>query len=229
MPSGLLLTLISRLVLGGFTRFFYQKYRQKLKGFIQIIAWFVVAWYVLPNYVAIIIIMKGWGGRSPPTHFSLSLIINICLVNVHMISCIFQIMLPGFSWYNFITNALHLALRVPDDPNILGQFLTRVTGHQFVMADTNTNGDQVNSNPISSDSTSPSPGIKQSDQTVRSGVDVTDSNPIPSDSIPPGAHTERSKLDDDDHSYKSCASTHGDDDVLFDCAHTFRFPQGDQP
>ena len=46
-------------------------------------------------------------------------------------------MLPGISWYNFITNALHLALRVPDDPNILGQFLTQVTGHQFVMADTN--------------------------------------------------------------------------------------------
>jgi hypothetical protein len=134
-----------------------------------------------------------------------------------MISCIFQIMLPGFSWYNFITNALHLALRVPDDPNILGQFLTRVTGHQFVMVDTNTNGDQVNSNPISSDSTSPSPGIKQSDQTVRSGVDVTDSNPIPPESIPPGADTERSKLDDDDHSYQSCASAHGDDDVLFDC------------
>ena len=146
-----------------------------------------------------------------------------------MISCIFQIMLPGFSWYNFITNALHLALRVPDDPNILGQFLTRVTGHQFVMVDTNTNGDQVNSNPISSDSTSPSPGIKQSDQTVRSGVDVTDSNPIPPESIPPGADTERSKLDDDDHSYQSCASAHGDDDVLFDCGHTFRFPQGDQP
>ena len=89
------------------------------------------------------------------------------------------------------------------------------------MVDTNTNGDQVNSNPISSDSTSPSPGIKQSDQTVRSGVDVTDSNPIPPESIPPGADTERSKLDDDDHSYQSCASAHGDDDVLFDCGVVF--------
>jgi hypothetical protein len=125
VPSGLLLTLISRLVLGGFTRFFYQKYRQKLKGFIQIIAWFVVAWYALPNYVAIIIIMKGWEGRSPPTHFSLSLIINICLVNVHRISCIFQIMLPGFSWYNFITNALHLALRVPDKETAVWDGMTR--------------------------------------------------------------------------------------------------------
>ena len=101
------------------------------------------------------------GGRFPPTHFCLSLIINICLVNVHMNQCIFKIMLPDFSWYNFITNALHLALRVPDDPNILGQFLTRVTGHQFVMADNTSNSDQVNSNPISSGSTSPSPGIKQ--------------------------------------------------------------------
>jgi len=173
----------------------------------------------------------GGGGRFPPTHFCLSLIINICLVNVHMNQCIFKIMLPNFSWYNFITNALHLALRVPDDPNILGQFLTRVTGHQFVMADNTSNSDQVNSNPISSGSTSPSPGIKQSNPTVRSGVDATDSNPISSDSVPPGAgaDTKRSNLDEDDHSYKSCASAHEDDEVLFDSAHTARFPQGDQP
>ena len=53
---------------------------------------------------------------------------------------------------------------------------------------------------------------------------------ISSDNIPPGgADTERSKLDEDDHSYKSCASTQEDDDVLFDSAHTARFLQGDQP
>ena len=84
------------------------------------------------------------------------------------------------------------------------------------MADTTTNGDQVNSNPTSSGSSSPSPGIKQSDPTVRSGVDATDSSPMSSDSIPPGAGavTEWSKLDEDDHSYKSCASAHEDDEVL---------------
>ena len=84
------------------------------------------------------------------------------------------------------------------------------------MADTTTNGDQVNSNPTSSGSSSPSPGIKQSDPTVRSGVDATDSSPMSSDSIPPGAGavTEWSKLDEDAHSYKSCASAHEDDEVL---------------
>ncbi len=59
-------------------------------------------------------------------------------------------MLPEFSWSTFIINALHLSSGAPDDPNILGQFMTQVTGHQFIMVDTNTSDSQNNINPVSS-------------------------------------------------------------------------------
>jgi hypothetical protein len=42
---------------------------------------------------------------------------------------------PNFTWCNFIINALHLASGAPEDPNLLAQFLSQLTGHQFSRVD----------------------------------------------------------------------------------------------
>ena len=41
-------------------------------------------------------------------------------------------MSPNFSWCNFMINALHLASGAPGDTNILAQFLSNITGQNFV-------------------------------------------------------------------------------------------------
>ena len=59
-------------------------------------------------------------------------------------------MLPDFSWCNFIINALHLASRAPGDTNILAQFLSHMTGQNFVRV--NITDDNVQTNEGSADS-----------------------------------------------------------------------------
>ena len=46
-------------------------------------------------------------------------------------------MSPNFSWLNLITNALNLASNEPDNPDIILQFMSQLTGQRLVRVDSN--------------------------------------------------------------------------------------------
>ncbi len=46
-------------------------------------------------------------------------------------------MSPNFSWLNLITNALNLASNEPDNPDIMLQFMSQLTGQRLVRVDSN--------------------------------------------------------------------------------------------
>jgi hypothetical protein len=126
---------------------------------------------------------------------------------------------PSFTWCNFIINALHLATGVIEDPNLLAQFLSQLTGHQFIRVDTS-GGDVQNEG---------SENNYHKNQSFQYNGHPTSSVEMfsqPENKATPSA--EELKLDDDENSYKLCSSGHGDNPLLlFNSADTARFPQGD--
>ena len=133
-------------------------------------------------------------------------------------------MSPNFSWCNFMINALHLASGAPDDTNILAQFLSHITGQNFVRI--NITDDNVQTNEGSADSPE-----HQSNQSISRNA-----HPIPSVGIssspiielPSSVDEMKSDDDEDQHSYQTCSSGHNVvHSALFDSADSARFPQGD--
>ena len=129
-------------------------------------------------------------------------------------------MSPNFSWCNFMINALHLASGAPGDTNILAQFLSHITGQNFVRI--NVTDDNVQTNEGSADSPE-----HQSNQSIS-----RNSHPIPSVGIssPPKIELPSSvdEMKSDDESYQTCSSGHNVvHSALFDSADSARFPQGD--
>ena len=117
-------------------------------------------------------------------------------------------------------NALHLASGAPDDTNILAQFLSHITGQNFVRI--NITDDNVQTNEGSADSPE-----HQSNQSIS-----RNSHPIPSVGIssPPKIELPSSvdEMKSDDESYQTCSSGHNVvHSALFDSADSARFPQGD--
>jgi hypothetical protein len=133
-------------------------------------------------------------------------------------------MSPNFAWCYFMINALHLASRAPGDTNILAQFLSHITGQNFVRV--NITDDNVQTNAGSADS----PEHQSNQSTSRNA------HPIPSVGIssppkidlPSSVDEMKSDDDEDQHSYQTCSIGHNVvHSALFDSADSARFPQGD--
>jgi hypothetical protein len=115
---------------------------------------------------------------------------------------------------------LHLASGAPGDTNILAQFLSHITGQNFVRI--NITDDNVQTNEGSADSPE-----HQSNQSISRNA-----HPIPSVGISSSPKIELpSSVDEmksDDESYQTCSSGHNVvHSALFDSADSARFPQGD--
>ncbi len=132
----------------------------------------------------------------------------------------------GGIWTFFpIINALHLASGSPNDPNILGNFLNHLTGHNYVRVET-TDG-TVDRNEVQGQGSAAN--LPKHQSTSNKGRHISSSGISPPSEIESPPPPEEMKLDDDkdDLYFQSCSSvTDGVQSALFDSANSARFPQG---